>query len=155
MAQRRGRPIFGGNVQPRPFAGTCCWPECDDNTDLIDAPLCKRHLFRAHRIFRATYMWAVDDAVDGAFAKAAPTPKLSGRQGCIYFVRFQGLVKIGFTTNMASRMVAVPHEEILGTVPGTLADEKRCHAAFAHLRKQGEWFRPEPELLAFIAEVAA
>lgn len=64
-------------------------------------------------------------------------------------------MKIGFTTNMVNRMKAVPHEAILGTVPGTMVDERGYHAQFAHLRVTGEWFRAEPDLLAFIADVAA
>lgn len=71
----------------------------------------------------------------------------------VYIVKLGDRVKIGFTTNLDQRMRDIPHEEILAVVPGTMDDEKRCHAAFAHLRVAGEWFRAEPELLAFAQEV--
>lgn len=78
-----------------------------------------------------------------------------GLFGLVYFVRLGNRVKIGFTTNLAARMAAIPHEEILGVMPGSLRDEKRCHAAFAHLRTTGEWFEDAPDLRAFIADIAA
>ena len=48
---------------------------------------------------------------------------------------------------------AIPHDDILGFLPGTRLNERQCHTAFAHLREQGEWFRPEADLLAFIADL--
>jgi hypothetical protein len=145
VPKSRVRPLSQGSVSERPFAGLCCWPSCEGETGPVDGPLCEYHLTAAFRIYRQTYMRDVDDAVQGAFARVQPPVPLSERDGVVYFVRFQNLVKIGFTTNLPSRMVAIPHEEVLGTVAGTLADEKRCHAAFAHLRVKGEWFRPETE----------
>ncbi len=84
-------------------------------------------------------------------SKRQPRPKT----GEIYFARLSDLIKIGFTTNLAERMKDIPHEALLGTKPGTMEDERRCHAAFNHLRVKGEWFRAEPELLAFITDVTS
>ena len=99
---------------------------------------------------------SLDAAANNAMeaARSQPTLLLSERPGFVYFVQFQSMVKVGFTTNMQARMTAIPHEHVLAVVPGMLADEKRCHAAFAHLREHGEWFRAEPDLMAFIADVA-
>jgi hypothetical protein len=36
-----------------------------------------------------------------------------------------------------------------------MQDERGYHATFAHLRVTGEWFRAEPDLLAFIASLVA
>lgn len=136
----------------------CCWPDCEALTGPLDAPLCTSHIAKMYRLYRtAADLAAVDRVADSALAAALarpPQPPLSERQGIVYFVRFQERVKIGFTTNMRSRMSAIPHEEVLGTQPGTLADEKRYHRMFAHLRVTGEWFRAEPDLLAFIADIA-
>jgi hypothetical protein len=77
-----------------------------------------------------------------------------GLYGLVYFIRLGNRIKIGFTTNLALRMEQLPHEEILGVMPGFMRDEKRCHKAFAHLRRAGEWFEDAPELRAFIADVA-
>lgn len=141
------------------FQGTCVWPECLEEIDVIDAPLCKRHLVRTYVICQEAYLWALEPEVLDDRTGIAIKPPASKRrvlppeQGNVYFVRLGNLVKIGFTTNMTRRMQDVPHEEILGIAPGTKVDERQCHAAFAHLRATGEWFRAEPELLAFIADV--
>lgn len=86
---------------------------------------------------------------DVELSKATPET----RQGFVYFLRFHERVKIGFTTDIRGRFKAIPHDEVLGWVPGTRLDERRCHEAFAHLRETGEWFRAEPDLLGFIAGV--
>lgn len=149
------------SVQPRPFHDACCWPDCQAKLGDIDLPLCPRHLIKVFRTCRDTYLWSLetvgDDLIQRALVRAGlpKVEKVRQTDGVVYFVRFQNLVKIGFTTNMATRMASVPHDDILGTVPGTMEDEKKCHAAFAHLRVQGEWFRPEPELLTFISDLAA
>lgn len=83
---------------------------------------------------------------------------LKNRPGEIYFIRMgqDGPIKIGFSGNVATRFaglqIGCPHElSLLGRMPGGLDDERRLHARFDALRIRGEWFRPEPELLAFIA----
>lgn len=145
----------------RPFQDICVWPSCEADTGPVDAPLCTKHLVKAYRIYRTSHLWAYDHAADHAMSQAlerTDRPKLKRirkTDGVVYFIRFSGLVKIGWTGDLKQRMGNVPNEEILGTVAGTMEDEKRCHAAFAHLRVKGEWFRPEPELLRFIADVAA
>lgn len=80
----------------------------------------------------------------------APPPS---QDGWVYFIRFRDRVKIGWTGNLKTRMSNVPHSEILHTQPGTRADERRCHVAFAHLRDHGEWFRPGRDLIDFIVEI--
>jgi hypothetical protein len=43
---------------------------------------------------------------------------------------------------------------ILATIPGlSILDETRLHDRFRHLWIRGEWYRPDPELLSYIAEV--
>lgn len=74
--------------------------------------------------------------------------------GEVYFVRFRDRIKIGWTTELARRLKAIPHDEVLAVVPGSMGDERRCHAAFAHLREQGEWFRAESDLIAFAQSLA-
>jgi hypothetical protein len=114
------------------------------------APLCFEHLAESHWIFRGI----MDDLrADSERRVAEQKPEPRPAKGLVYFVRLGNRIKIGYTTNMKARMVAVPHEEVLGTVPGTMTDERRCHAAFAHLREHGEWFRAEPDLLKFIEDL--
>jgi hypothetical protein len=78
----------------------------------------------------------------------------------IYFVRapINGFIKIGYTTNVEGRLAALRAHcavelELLGTMRGTIHDERSLHARFWQHRRHGEWFASSPELLAFIAEV--
>lgn len=156
----RTRPMFQGKLSET--EAECVWPGCEAETGPVHAPLCTRHLTKAFRIYRTSYLFALEHKPD--YLLREPWERQTGMKmpdpvrqtpGLVYFIRFGGLVKIGFTTDLKQRMREVPNEEILGTVPGTMEDEKRCHTAFAHLRVKGEWFRPEPDLMAFIADVTA
>jgi hypothetical protein len=77
----------------------------------------------------------------------------------VYYIRrtSDGLIKIGTTVYMRGRMKAIAKEhatviEILVTHIGAADREHEMHRQFADLRVTGEWFRPEPALLDFIAE---
>lgn len=76
---------------------------------------------------------------------------------CVYFIRERdGLVKIGWTTDLASRKRAFGSgwEHILAVVPGTTADEAALHERFAaDLRRGREYFRPSAALLAHINDI--
>lgn len=79
----------------------------------------------------------------------------------VYFIQEgdDGPIKIGYTAaNPKGRLAALQTGNanplrIVTWAPGTLEDEKALHGRFAHLRMQGEWFRPVAELLTFIAGV--
>lgn len=62
----------------------------------------------------------------------------------IYFVRSGDLTKIGFTTNLPSRVRALhmsgPGAELLCSYRGGRALERALHEEFAAYRKHGEWF---------------
>lgn len=78
----------------------------------------------------------------------------------IYFAEAVGIghIKIGFTDgeDPACRLdqlqtgSPVPLR-LLGTIAGTLEDEKNLHRRFAAARVCGEWFKPIPELLALLS----
>jgi hypothetical protein len=100
------------------------------------------------------------DVVRAARAMVRFDPKLGIKR--VYFLRqgTTGPIKIGFTVDLQGRIAALqtsnPYPVILmGSVPGDQAVEREAHVQFAHLRLHGEWFRPEPELLAFIDDVLA
>jgi hypothetical protein len=86
-------------------------------------------------------------------------PSLSptvGRRGFVYFLRMGETVKIGFATNVASRMKSLQTScseptEILNVIPGTDQTERYFHAHFEAYRQKGEWFRLEGALAAFLA----
>jgi len=86
---------------------------------------------------------------------SAPLPE-DERPG-VYFVRSEGdgSVKIGFSVRPSLRVqqlrTSSPHALILiAIMPGDKRDERALHRRFRSARIHGEWFRPVPELLAFI-----
>lgn len=77
----------------------------------------------------------------------------------VYFMKpvgMDGPIKIG-CTNMPIRRLKQLGDwcpfplEIIGTFPGSPADEHEVQRRFAQHRSHGEWFRPAGELLEFIA----
>lgn len=78
----------------------------------------------------------------------------------LYFALAEGVghIKIGFTDGedagerLATLQTGSPVPlRLLGTLPGSLEDEKDLHRRFAAHRVTGEWFKPVPELLAIIS----
>ena len=77
----------------------------------------------------------------------------------VYYLRFGDRVKIGTTTNLQQRLIAIPHDEVLATEPGGPYVERQRHQQFKHLQVRGgryrEWFAITPELVDHIASVKA
>jgi hypothetical protein len=84
----------------------------------------------------------------------APKPKpakLTNRAGYIYFLRCDGRMKIGFTTNPLKRLMvlktAVSHEiDGMAIIPGTEREERRAHLYLGRHRRHGEWFDCHPDV---------
>lgn len=77
----------------------------------------------------------------------------------IYFIRAgqDGLIKIGCAINPEKRRKELQTGSsaplsLLNSWEGGRKLEGRIHQRFAHLRADGEWFRPGDDLLAFIAD---
>lgn len=80
------------------------------------------------------------------------------QSGRVYFIRDGAAIKIGFSDQVKRRLrgLQTGHHatlELLGSVSAGALDDLSIHARFAHLRIRGEWFRAEPELMAFIEEL--
>lgn len=68
--------------------------------------------------------------------------------GYVYFIRSDGLVKIGFSTDVAKRLnnirVGCPTGgKLVAAIPGTEDTETYFHKLFSKYRERGEWFRIE------------
>ncbi|MCY1218447.1 hypothetical protein D9M72_303960 [compost metagenome] len=68
--------------------------------------------------------------------------------GYVYFIKSAGLVKIGFSSDVLSRLsnlrVGCPVDsKLVAAIPGTEDTELYFHKMFAKLRERGEWFRAE------------
>ena len=74
----------------------------------------------------------------------------------VYFIQAaNGFIKIGVAVRPEKRFSALQtgHAQklhFLGAIPGDAADEREWHSRFLRFHVRGEWFRPEPELLAAI-----
>lgn len=82
------------------------------------------------------------------------------RDAGVYFVRAGDSVKIGTSTNIAARIRSLQTGcpvplELLAVAKGGQAEEAEFHRRFAQLRKNGEWFRADGQLLRFIDHFVA
>lgn len=75
----------------------------------------------------------------------------------VYFMRSAetGMIKIGVSCHPKSRMKALQSASgatmtMLGVVRGDVRHEHELHKRFAGIRRAGEWFLPEQELLSYI-----
>lgn len=64
----------------------------------------------------------------------------------VYFIMGAGMTKIGVSTNVEQRFVAISAMspvplELVGYFPGTWRDENALHLQYAEFRSHGEWFR--------------
>lgn len=79
------------------------------------------------------------------------------RTDSVYFIQDPdtGLIKIGFSTNPYERIRMLTYKaktllDVLLVIRGPKTLEKRLHQRFNPIRVQGEWFKPEEELLQCI-----
>lgn len=82
----------------------------------------------------------------------------SFRRGRVYFIESGGLIKIGFTENLKSRLATLTSDsshpiDTLLVVWGPKSLEAKFHEKFSSTREHGEWFHKSPELLSFIEEL--
>lgn len=79
------------------------------------------------------------------------------RHAAVYFLQKEdGLIKVGFAVNVASRMkhisaMAGCELTLLATTTGGSKKEAELHTMFAEDRVYGEWFQPSDRLMAYIA----
>lgn len=102
-----------------------------------------------------------DSLSDLRIARVRAERDARARKATVYYVRrTDGLIKIGYTgRELRVRLYGLRREhgplEVLTTHSGGYDAEQANHRRFAALRVTGEWFRPEPELLAHIARINA
>lgn len=78
-------------------------------------------------------------------------------QQVVYFIHapLAGLIKIGRTTNIGSRLSSLRmsspvHLFLLRTIEGGVEKEAELHRRWQAIRQHGEWFSATPELIAEI-----
>ena len=120
----------------------CCNPRCEAKPDPdMKIPLCDTCARGVYRDVSATMLSAVRHGTPRQTRDIA---------GVVYFILLGDRIKIGYTTDLDARMRVIPHEEVLGTIPGTMRDERMYHAKFAKHRTTGEWFKDCPDIRDYI-----
>jgi hypothetical protein len=155
-----------GSVARRRY---CKYDGCTAEAMLTDEDifLCMRHMALALDTFQSGYLrltqkspaeiqerrenWKreVDAAIEVGKVKGA----------VVYYVMLHGLVKIGTTINLRSRMqsyqVAFDSDALLGYEPGGYDLEQLRHSQFMALHVRGELFTPGKALMQHISEINA
>ena len=94
---------------------------------------------------------AIEDLIENCRARNV--------QSNVYFAQpiGGGLIKIGFATNLRSRMARLQAMSpiplgLLGSMTGDVSFERVLHVLFDAHRAHGEWFAPHRDILEFIAK---
>lgn len=76
-------------------------------------------------------------------------------EGLVYYIRINGQIKIGFTTDLTQRSRSYPPgSELLAVEPGTKELERERHVQFHRFLARGrEWFVDAPEILEHAASL--
>ncbi|MFI6228614.1 GIY-YIG nuclease family protein [Micromonospora echinospora] len=80
----------------------------------------------------------------------AQDPEIDDHTSVVYYLRFADRIKIGYSRNLGSRLIAIPHDELLVVEPGAREVERRRHEQFAKQRIKGEWFTITDDLMQHI-----
>lgn len=130
-------------------------------------PLCLDHLFVAYRQASNAKDRDSELAVDAlakvieqrqakidAVEEAERREHMASREGDIYFVRLNGLIKVGWSRTVYERLRAYgPDVEVLCIYPATRNDETCLHRQLTPVRARGrEWYEDGPIVQAFIRE---
>lgn len=90
---------------------------------------------------------------DGRSEEVRRRDAASANLGIVYFILFGNRIKIGWTQHLRRRITALPQEEILGIINGSMANEAHLHRYFrAHLVAGREWFEDCPEIRSYITK---
>lgn len=136
---------------PVPDLGCVEWT-CDQPAD-PDAPvsLCTQHLRLAFAYVLGQVETRAADAVD-TIPPLPTVPRVDTTNGWVYFVEIGPLIKIGWSSYPEQRFKALRPDRVLHLERGSMTDERNLHRMFARLREHGEYFRPHPDLYAFIEQ---
>jgi hypothetical protein len=111
-------------------------------------------------VFEETTKSMMDEAV--SLAQADDRMRAASGTSKVYFVQEDGTgaIKIGTSKQLKKRVDELARQlpskvKLLAMMDGCRETECVVHRRFHHVRIRGEWFRPVPELLAYIDRVRA
>jgi hypothetical protein len=129
---------------------TCVWPGCRKRPEDAQLPICDHHARQVHARVEAR----TGEAQPARFPSPPPA---ADRRGVVYYLLLGDRVKVGFTTNLATRLRDYPpHAHLLATEPGVKVLEAQRHRELRHSLTGGrEWFAHSDEVQSHIAAVLA
>mgnify|MGYP002737250170 CR=1 FL=1 len=144
---RHGVPLRG--KEP----GKCRYANCVRAvSQYTDMEMCDTHVHQVAREikFREPNLFII-------VKTEKPPRRTVPKTGLIYYLEDDGLIKIGWTSNLQRRMRQfLPNHKLLAVEPGTRSDERRIHRKFAvHLTHGNEWFAAVPSIRKHIEMVKA
>lgn len=138
---------------------------CDAETaEDMPFPICLRHALQVYRRIRQTVAAVERDPAAQTYYVLQDMEREQRRQqrrkrarDVVYYVRVGRHIKIGFTTDIRSRMAQYgPDRVLLATEPGDLTTEQERLWQFREYLDHGrEWFLPGESLLAHIESLKA
>jgi hypothetical protein len=98
---------------------------------------------------------AADESLCRTCALILEAEALGAQPGtlAVYYAERDGFIKVGISRNVGRRLAALK-ARLLAVEAGNYMSESNRHEQFAHLRVDGEWFSPGPDLLAHIETLA-
>jgi hypothetical protein len=112
---------------------------------------------RAVEIATKLTRWHIGNAGDreriAQEEKSRRLAEAAERDCWVYYLRCGRLIKIGMTTNLASRFASIRPNEVLAIEPGGAEREAAMHQQFAELRAGGEYFHPGRSLQQHVIKV--
>lgn len=101
--------------------------------------------------------WTEADRPDLLAPNPRPTPPHLRPDALpvVYYLRFGDRIKIGTTSDLRSRLAALPPGDLLAIEPGTYDLERQRHTQFALHHLAGEWFQDGAALQDHIRQVRA
>lgn len=141
-------------------------PDLRDHT--VRLPLCIKHLSVAYQqakpgandalmVKANTALLERKEAKNAELRKASRENWQAKQNGHIYFVRLNGLVKVGWSRDVDDRLRAYgPDVEVLVIYEGTRQDETNLHRQLRPVLARGrEWYEDGKIIADFVAEAVA
>lgn len=134
----------------------CLWPYClRPRWNDLRIPLCPLHAAKVHL--------AVEEvkppSKSALKARHQRDPERKLVLGVVYFARVGDYIKIGFSTNIKSRLAALRGEygsaELLAQYSGTTRDERAAQMRFGEYYVERELFTPGPRLMEYLESLGS
>lgn len=158
-----GSPVSGAMVRQAEQCSVSYATGGDCNRPSMEgAPLaiCFKHAMDTYS-FLAAHLAAIPDETAAAILAEPETRRLPAWRTDlpdgehVYYIEVDGLVKIGYTSNLKQRLRDYPPSSVLlGVEVGGRDIERRRHAQFARYLKMGrEWHSRSEEILRHVNEI--